>query len=147
VNNDFLGAVQIFAILPDANETPLQFTPLAGTNFSEVNQAPPPGDAAYVFQGTNGDIDQYHYTITGPSEAYEISFVQHSLCCKLDGPGSHTIGSRVNSTTNNTPQIGTNAVGNDYEYALFVWDTNPNTSAAFQPADFATTFFGPVITS
>lgn len=147
VNDDFLGPVQIFAIYPDENETPLEFTPLAGANFSEVNQNPPPDDAAYVFAGAPGSIDQYHYTVSGPTEAYEIKFVQHSLCCKLDAAGSHTVGSQINATTLNTCKVGNNTVGANYAYALFPWDLNPNTGAAFQPADFATTFVGPNITS
>jgi hypothetical protein len=145
-NNTFLGPIQVFAIYPDNNETPLDFTPLSGTNFSEVNQFPPPGDAAYVFDGDVGDIDQYHYTITGPVGAFAIQFIQHGLCCKLDAPGAHLIGSQINAFTNDTPQIGTNAVGSDYAYILFVWDVNPNTGVAFEVTDFSTTFVGPKIT-
>lgn len=146
-NNDFLGAVQIFAILPDANETPLQWTPLAGTNFSEVNQVPPPGDAAYVSSNTPGQIDQYHYTITGPSGSYAIKAIQHSLSCRLDAAGSHTISSQINTHTSGNPQVGTNAVTGNYEFAIFPWDVNPNTGVAFQPTDFSTTFVGPNLTT
>lgn len=147
VNDDFLGAVQVFAIYPDEDETPLEFTPLTGSNFSEVNQAPPPGDASYVSGATPGLIDQYHYTISGPVGAYVIKFLQHSLCCKLDAAGSHTVGSRINSTTLDTVQVGSNSVGSDYAYAIFPWDTNPNTGMPFAPVDFSTTFLGPVITA
>jgi len=147
VNNDFLGAVQIFAILPDANETPLNFTPLAGTNFSEVNQVPPPGDSAYVFDDSVGAIDQYHYTITGPSGSFAIKAIQHSLCARLDSAGSHAIASRINTHTGSGPQVGTSTVGNDYAFVIQPWDLNPNTGLPFQPADFSTTFVGPIITS
>jgi len=146
VNNDFLGAVQIFAILPDANETPLNFTPLSGTNFSEVNQVPPPGDSAYVSDDSVGAIDQYHYTITGPTGAFAIKAIQHSLCARLDSAGSHTLGSRINTHTGSGPQVGTDGVGNDYAFIIQPWDLNPNTGLPFQEADFDTTFVGPIIT-
>jgi hypothetical protein len=146
-NNTFLGAVQIFAILPDLNETPLQWTPLAGTNVSQVNIAPPPGDSDYVFDSNPGDIDQYHYTITGPSGSYSIKGIQHSLCARLDSAGSHTVNSQINGHTSGSPKVGSNAPGANYAYAIFPWDQNPNTSAAFQPTDFATTFVGPNLTS
>lgn len=148
VNDDFLGPIQVFAIVPDANETPLDWTPLANTNWQEVSQVPPPvDDSAYVFAGTEGNTDQYHYTISGPTEAFEIKFVQHSLCCKLDAPGAHTIASQVNTHTSGAPQVGSDAVGADYVYVIFPWDVNPNTGVPFIPSDFASTFFGPKITS
>jgi hypothetical protein len=143
----FQGAVQIFAILPDLNETPIQWTPLAGTNVSQVNTAPPPGDAKYVFSNTVGNIDQYHYTITGPSGSYAIKAIQHSLCARVDSAGSHTINSQIGGTTSGNPQVGSNAPGSNYDYAIFPWDINPETNAVFQPTDFATTFVGPNLTA
>lgn len=147
VNNTFLGAVQIFAILPDANETPLQWTPLSGQNFANVNTAPPPGDSSYVATNVAGNIDQYHYTITGPVGSYAIKGIQHSLCARLDSAGSHTVNSQINGHTSGAPEVGSNAPGSDYEYAIFPWDQNPNTGAAFQPTDFSTTFVGPNLTT
>lgn len=147
VNNDFLGAVRIFAILPDANETPLNWTPLAGTNFSEVNQAPPPGDTAYVSDATPGDIDQYHYTITGPVGSYTIKGIQHSLSCRLDSAGAHTMASQINAHTGGVPEVGSNTPGATYDFVITPWDVNPNTGVAFVPADFATTFVGPKLTA
>jgi hypothetical protein len=148
VNDDFAGAVRIYAIYPDADETPLDFAPLADLNYQEVNQFPPPGDDAYVFGASSGDVDQYHYTVTGPTGSYSILAVQHSLSCKLDAAGSHTVASQVNSHTGGTPNVGSDApVEGTYNYVITPYDTNPNTSAAFEPTDFATTFFGPNITS
>ena len=139
-NDDFLGAVRIYAEFPNANESPLQFTPLAGTNFSEVNQTPPPGDAAYVFDGTVGDVDQYRYPITGPVGSYLIKGIQHSLDCKLDAAGSHGICSQIGAQSGPTQ-----AVTVTYHMAVTPWDNNPVTGLAWQPTDFAATFLGPKI--
>jgi hypothetical protein len=147
VNDDYLGAVQIYAILPDADETPLDWTPLSGENFANVDTAPPPGDSSYVASNTAGDIDQYHYTITGPSGSYSIKAMQHSLCCRLDSAGSHTISSQINAATNAGPQVGSDSPTGDYVYAIFPWDENPNTDAPFEPTDFSSTFVGPILTT
>jgi hypothetical protein len=141
-NDSFLGAVQIFAILPDLDETPLDWTPLASTNVSQVNQEPPPGDSAYVFSNTPGAIDQYHYTPTGPPGAYQIFGLQHSLSARLDAAGSHSICS----------QVGTNsgfsqAVQGAYDFVVTPWDGNPETGNAWLVGDFSSTFLGPQITS
>jgi hypothetical protein len=147
VNNDFLGPVRIYAVTPDANETPLDFTPLSGTNFSEVNQVPPPGDAAYVSAALPGNIDQYHYTPTGPPGVFVIKGVQHSFSCRLDEPGAHTMASQVNANTGPNPTVGSNAPDTDYAFVITPYDVNPNTGLPFQVGDFATTWFGPNITS
>jgi hypothetical protein len=147
VNDYFWGPVQIFAILPDANESPLNFAPLANTNYQEVNQAPPPGDTAYVYDQNSGAVDQYHYTPGGPSGPYIITGLQHSLCCRLDASGAHTVASQINGNTGAGPNVGSAAIGNTYAYVIQPWDLNPNTGNPFAPADFATTWFGPKITS
>jgi hypothetical protein len=147
-NNTFLGAIQIFAILPDADESPLQWTPLASTNVSQVNQEPPPGDAAYVSSNTVGQIDQYHYPITGlPSSGYTIKAIQVSFCARLDSAGSHTVNCQINATTGGAPLVGIDAPSADYAFVITPWDINPNTGLPFVPSDFATTFIGPNLTS
>jgi hypothetical protein len=77
----------------------------------------------------------------------EIKCVQHSLCCRLDAAGSHTVMSQCNATTGQAAIVGINTPGEDYDYVLCVYDNNPNTGEQFQPADFATTWLGPTITA
>jgi hypothetical protein len=146
-NNDFLGAVLIYALKPKANETPLNFTPLANTNWQEVNQFPAPGDAAYVFSPTVGAIDQYEYDISGIPGAYLIKGIQHCMSARLDAAGAHTLFSQCNATTGQAAIVGSNAPTTDYDFVLCPYDVNPNTGVAFQPSDFTTTFLGPVITA
>jgi hypothetical protein len=146
-NNTFLGAVLIYALPTKANETPLNFTPLANTNWQEVNAFPPQGDTAYVSSSTVGAIDQYEYDISGIPGVYQIKGIQHCMSAKLDSAGSHTLFSQLNATTGQTALVGSNAPGAVYDFVLCPYDQNPNTSAAFQPSDFTTTFLGPNITS
>ena len=147
VNTSFNGAIQVFAIYPEANESPLDWTPLSGTNFSEVNQAPPPGDSAYVSAASPGDIDLYKYNVTGPVGGFSIKAIQHCMCARLDSAGGHTIASQVGGTTGPGPQVGSESVGSSYAFVIQPWDTNPETSDPWLPTDFATAFIGPNITS
>jgi hypothetical protein len=146
-NNSFLGAVLIFAFPSVANESPLNFTPLANTNWQEVATFPPPGDAAYVFDDNVGAIDQYEYSITGIPGTYLLKGIQHCMSARLDAAGSHTLFSQLNATTGQAALVGSNALTEDYAFVLCPYDTNPNTGVAFQPSDFSTTFLGPNITS
>jgi hypothetical protein len=148
VNDGFQGPIQIYAILPDSNETPIDFTPLSGHNFSEVNQTPPPGDSAYVYSPTIGAVDQYHYSVAAIPGSYEITFIQHSLCCRLDAAGAHTVQSQVNNTTGQLAIVGNNTPTENYAYVLTIWDQNPNTGKQFAPTDFNNgTWAGPIITA
>jgi hypothetical protein len=143
VNNTFAGAVQIFALVPNANETPLAFVPLAGTNFSEVNQIPPPGDASYVSSSTIGAIDQYQHKGDLPAGAYSMSGLQHVICCRLDAAGAHTVQSQIGANTGSV--LG--SPGATYKMIIQPWDTNPETGLGWRLSDLNATFMGPSITA
>lgn len=141
VNDDFWGAVRIYKVMPDANETPLDWVPLANTNWQETSQVPPPGDTAYVESDTLAATDQYHYTPSGPVGSYTIKGIQHSLDAKLSAAGSHSICSQIGANSGRDF-----ALTSDYHMAVTQWDVNPETGLAWDPADFAAAFLGPKIT-
>lgn len=79
----FWGAEKTFAIVPDADAAPLNWTPSSGTDhFSLVNEIPPDNGATYVESNTVNQKDQYSQSnsaITNPL-ATSIPCVQHCLC-------------------------------------------------------------------
>ena len=144
ITDDFQGPVRIYPLIPIANETPLQWTPLSGTNFSEVNQIPPPGDAAYVADGTVGDVDQYQLDFIsghGPSGSYTIKFGQTVIDAKLDASGARLIAPDIGGNVGNSVALSTAYSMYEQTYSL-----NPVTGLPFAPADFTTTFLGPKVT-
>jgi len=144
IQNDFLGPVRIYPYIPAENKTPLQWTPLAGTNFSEVNQVPPPGDTAYVADGTVGDIDQYRMAAIsgqGPTGSFTIPCGQTVLCAKLDAAGSRIIAPDIGGHVGND-----HALGSDYLMYTDPYLINPVTGVPFVQGDFNTTFFGQKVT-
>jgi hypothetical protein len=144
IQNDFQGAVRIYPLLATANKTPQLWTPLAPPAFSQINQIPPPGDSAYISDGTPGDSSLFQLDFIsgqGPVGAYSIQFGQTVMDAKLDSAGSRLI----------APNIGGNvgtpvALGSNYGMSTQCYVLNPVTGLPFAPSDFTTTFLGPQVT-
>lgn len=132
-NDDFLGAVRLYCFTPDADGSPLQWTPSAGvTHFNLINEVPPDGDTSYIFDNTPGDIDQEQFAISGIPAPYQILAVQHSLCARIDAAGSRIIASCVDGA-----QVGAGGpLTTDYVNILTQMDYNPTTGLQWQPTDF-----------
>ena len=128
-NNAFLGALRLYALPPTANVS-VSWIPLSGTNWSQVNEVPPDGDASYVSSGNVGDVDQYSYPLTGPPVGSTLLFVQHELDMQVD-TGSRSVASDVGGVVS----AGI-ALSNGYHIYPFPYDTNPATGVAFAAADF-----------
>jgi hypothetical protein len=128
-NNTFLGALKLYALPPTANAA-VAWTPLAGTNWSEVNEVPPDGDTSYVSSPNIGDVDQYVYPLTGPPAGAAILMVQHTLDMEVDS-GSRSVASDVAGV----PGAGV-ALSNGYHIYSTPYDVNPSTGVAFVAGDF-----------
>lgn len=140
-DSDFLGAVKIYALVPQANGTPLNWVPASGTNFSEVNQIPPPGTAtASVSSAVVGDVDQYVYNpgATPVPPGLIVFGAQHSLLTKVTS-GSATVASSVGGVVAGGIGIG----ASDHFAPIVPYDNNPATSAPWSLLDFPGTQIGP----
>jgi hypothetical protein len=139
-NNTFLGALKFYAIAPTANAS-VAFTPLTGTNWSEVNEVPPDGDTSYVSSGNVGDQDQYVYPLTGVPANSVIAFLQHELDMKVD-VGSRSAGSVLQGATVANPV----ALTSGYHIYATPYDSQPGGSAIWTPGTFPITA-GPKVTA
>lgn len=140
VNNTYLNALRMYALPPTANAA-VAWTPLAGTNWSEVNEVPPDGDTSYNSSSNVGDLDQYVYPLTGPPANSSILFVQHELDMEVDS-GSRSVG----SVANGTAVQGVIALPNGYHIYPTPYDINPATGLPWKAADFPSNF-GPQVTA
>lgn len=129
-NQAFLGALKLYALPPTANAA-VAWTPLAGTNWSEVNEVPPDGDASYNSSATVGQIDQYVYPLVGPPPGSSFAFLQHELDMEVDS-GSRSVASVVNGTA---PGPAT-ALPNGYHIYPTAYDLNPSTGLPWVAGDF-----------
>ena len=136
----YRGAARIYAVVPYANSTPVEWTPLANQNWQEVSTIPPPGDSSYVSSSTVGNVDQYLYLGSVVPAGAAILGVQHCLDMRVDG-GSRSVASDM---------AGIVAAGQALPsgYAIFTtpYDKNPATAAAWQAADFPLAA-GPAVTA
>jgi hypothetical protein len=137
----FLGSPKIYAEVPFANSTPLQWTPLSPPNWSEVDEIPPDGDTSYNSSGNIGDQDQYLYRISDVPVNAAIAFVQHVLDMKTDS-GARTVASDF------AGNIGPGFVLSSGAYVMYTTPrgSNPNTGSGWQAADFPAKF-GPKVTA
>lgn len=139
-NNNFLGPIKIYAVMPSANSAPLQWIPLAGTNFSQVNEVPPDNDLSYVQSGNLNDTDQYVYNVAAIPPGSIVFGLQHTLDAEV------TAGSVVLSSCVNGIAATGAALGGNYAYVITPYDTNPATGLPWSLTDFPGTVLGPKIT-
>ncbi len=140
-NVTFLGALKLYTIVPTANAAPVQWTPLAGQNFQNVNEVPPDGDTSYNSSATVGQVDQYLYPLTGVPANSQIFMVAHELDMRVDA-GSRSVASDFNGIV--SPAAA--ALTNGYHIYQTPYDVNPGTSAQFVAGDFPVNA-GPVVTA
>jgi hypothetical protein len=125
----FLGALKLYAIAPTANGA-VAWTPLAGSNWSEVNEIPPDGNTSYNSSANIGDVDQYVYPLTGVPANSALVMVQHDLDMEVDS-GSRSVASDLNGIVG-TPV----ALPVGYHIYPAPYDVNPSTGVAFVTGDF-----------
>lgn len=141
----FQGAIRVVAYAPDADETPLDWTPLSGSNWENVSIVPPPGDTDYNSASVVGDTDQYELAqIPGYSGlgTFTITGGQVNISARIDSAGSAAIAPNIGGNTGTSQ-----AVTSNYHIYHETYEDNPDTGLPFTEADFATTFFGPEITA
>lgn len=141
VNNQYLGALRIYAAVPVADGA-VQWTPSAGSaNYPNVDAIPPTG-AVYNSSATVGQVDQYSHPLpAGVPSNSQLYALQHSQDLEVDS-GSRS----VTSDMEGTPNAG--AVALPSGYALFAWpyDINPITGLSWVAADFPL-LAGPAVTA
>lgn len=142
LNNDHLGDVELVAIWPNGDASPLDFTPSVGTtHYNLINFTPPTGDASSVFDNTVNDIDLYQWqdipTFTGT-----IPFVCVSFYVRKDAEGSRSFKIKTTNT------LGAEQfISDDYIYYDQIWDEDPDSSVAWTVTNFNAMDFGVKIIS
>ena len=139
-NNDFLGAIRIYAVVPSANGTPVNWTPNgAATNFQCVNSVPP--GTPFVSGAAVNVTDQYIYDVSSVPAGLQIFGLQHILNAQLASAGSRQIASIVNGI------VGPPSAPTTTEKMMKTpYDKNPATGLAWTTSDFPATELGVTIT-
>lgn len=132
-NNDRIGDVRVAALFPTGAGNYTQWTPSAGSNFQNVDDASPNDDTDYNSEATAGDKDTFAMGNL-PTTASAVYAIAESVRYRKDDAGSSTIRQllRISSTDYEGGDI---SVADGYLYTRAIRETNPNTSAAWTQSD------------
>lgn len=137
--NDFLGPVKIEALLPNGAGNYSQFTPSAGSNYQNVDEARADADTTYNESSTAGNKDTF--TFPNVSESGEIKAVSLQNGCSLQDVGPRTIRSVARISATDYYSSG-EEMQNRWKYRNGIWRLNPNDSGAWEDADVNNAEFG-----
>lgn len=140
LNNDFLGDVKSIPYLPDADQA-AGWTPSTGaTNFGVVDENPPNDDTDYVSAASAGLIDRYTHADVASDQG--VKAVTHAMKRRKTDAGVTQLRSNCRSGGSNFTGT-TITVPDAYAYHRQVWETDPNTSAAWTVSNLNSAAFGP----
>lgn len=136
-----LGDCRIESELPSSNGDTIQWIPLAGTNYSEVNENPATDDTTYNFSSVAGNFDVYHYPalLTMSGTVFAVMTVP---VLRVDTAGVATACSSYRALS--TDYVGgTHPVGaTTYTAYMDIQGQDPSTSAAWTIPGINATQFG-----
>lgn len=128
VRNDstFLGEQRVGTTLPASNGDTVNFTPSAGSNYQNVDEAGANGDTDYNYSTTVGDKDLFNVTST--SAGTHVNCVALTVVARKDDTGART--GKTALKTGGTVYNGTAvALPSTYAGLSKLYDQNPNTAA------------------
>jgi hypothetical protein len=141
VNTDFLGDCRVEQVLPTGAGATTAWTPSAGANYAAVDDAPPNGDTDYVSSATAGQTDTYACGDLAVATSGTVKAVQATASCRKDDAGSRSVA--LVTRPGSTDRVGaTQSVLDTYSMLPQVWDTNPDTAAAWTVAEVNASQFG-----
>jgi len=129
VNNNFLGDSRVAALLPSGAGTTTQWTPSAGSNFQNVDDAAPDDDTTYNSETTASDKDTFAMGNL-PSTAATVHGIQEGTRHRKDDAGARTLRQVVRSGGVDY-EGGDITVLDTYSSTYSIRETNPNTAAAW----------------
>jgi hypothetical protein len=143
-NNNFLGNFRCSAQFPTGNNS-VTWTPLTGTNWSEVDNVAGGSDAAYNRSATAGNADYLNFG-TIATDIGQVNGLQVTACIRLETAGPRTVAPMVYIGT--TAYQGTAyTLSTNYSYLTTMWSTNPATGASWTTAAINAASFGYKIVS
>jgi hypothetical protein len=131
-NNDFIGDTKVITKFPSGAGATTNFTPSAGSNFQNVDEAAPDGDSTYNTSSTAGHIDLFTFPALGLVGT--VFGVRTLSLVRKDDAGSRTMRGKVRSGGVNFNGASV-SVPSTYIHLSDMWETDPNTAAAWTVAN------------
>lgn len=146
-NNTFLGEPGIDVLYPNANGNSSDFMGSDGNqtdNYLLVDDAQETSDTDYVYDDTVDQIDLYGFdSVISGVTVYAVSA---EICCRKDDAGSRT--GRIMCRSGGTNYEGDEFFpASDYRNYSQIWETDPDTAAAWTETGVNGAEFGVTIES
>lgn len=139
LNNDFPGEGKISILMPTGAGNYTQFTPSAGSNWQNVDDAAPNNDTDYNSSSTANQIDTFNRTSIAVTGA--ILAVKHTTTHRKDDVGTREIAQVCRSGT--TDYVGsTKTCLSTYKPDSSIREVDPDTSAAWTESGLNAAEFG-----
>ena len=133
-NNDFLGDVRCDALFPDGAGTYANFTPSAGANYENVDEAVPDDDTTYNESSTIGHQDSYALDALSVPNSTTIHGVKSQITARKTDATARVVKTLTRAGT--TDQLGAVfSLSDDYTTFADVHENNPDDAAAWEDAD------------
>jgi len=130
VNNDFLGDIRVQYIAPNGAGGVTQWTPSAGSNYQNVDDAAPNDDTDYNSDATAGDRDTYALGNLTPSAA-SVKGIQMITHARKDDAGTRTLAPVLRIGGVNYDQASLPNLSSTYQCLPLVVEASPATSSPF----------------
>lgn len=144
--NDFMGDMRFEAAIPDADGATTQWTPSASTNISNIDDALAAydDDTTYISEATTDDINLASHATISATNASTIHFSALFALARSDTTGDKiALVVKSGATTDagaDLALIGTTSAA--YRWRKKIWETDPNTAAAWTVANINAAEFG-----
>jgi hypothetical protein len=131
-NNSFVGDTRCSTLFPISNSS-VAWTPLTGTNWSEVDETAMDGDTSYNRTATVGAQDSFNFG-TLAVDINQVIGLQITVAVRKEDAGARTVAPVV--VLGGTTYQGT-AVSVDvtYLYITSIWPINPHTGVSWTSSD------------
>lgn len=132
-NNNFLGDVKVDTLKPNGAGNYSQWTPSAGSNYENVDEAVMDGDTTYNSTNATGNKDSY--ALEDLSTGGTIHGIQTVSTLHKDDAGTRTVQPfvRVGSTDYNLGNAS--PITDSYSSVMEIAENNPADSQAWEEAD------------
>jgi hypothetical protein len=140
VNNGVLGDCRVQTNVPNGAGSNTAWTPSAGSNFQCVDEATQNGDTDYVSSANAGDTDTYAFADLSVTTSI-VRGVKVNMWARKDDAGSRVIAGVTKSGA--TTSVGANlSLNTTYQDYTQLFETDPNTAAAWTVPNFNAAEFG-----
>lgn len=146
-NNNFIGDCRIHSVLPDADGTTNNFTPLGGsTNYTEVDDLIDQ-DTSYVYSTTSGHKDLYSFDALGLNANHNIAAAVVTNIARKDDIGARSVaGLILSSSTTGTGSVIALPTNNDWTGIQAFFPLDPATASVWAGTSLDSVEAGVMIT-